>query len=94
MNIKSLQIQMHSLSLCFAFFKRKMALFLLILIFINFKIIFSYMNRLLFSFTNQLDSVIVEHRIFYYSVLLSINTLVLISAYIRYKFHKKRCNKN
>lgn len=90
MNIRSLQIKAHSIMLFFSLIKRKVALFLLIIILININAIFSYIKIFLFLIINKLDALILDHRIFYYSVILSINILLIISAYIRYKINKRR----
>ncbi|RYB53560.1 hypothetical protein D7255_07000, partial [Legionella pneumophila] len=90
MNIRSLQIKTHSIMLFFSLIKRKVALFLVIIILININAIFSYIKIFLFLIINKLDALILDHRIFYYSVILSINILLIINAYIRYKINKKR----
>ncbi|CZH13024.1 hypothetical protein D7256_03705 [Legionella pneumophila] len=76
--------------LFFSLIKRKVALFLVIIILININAIFSYIKIFLFLIINKLDALILDHRIFYYSVILSINILLIINAYIRYKINKKR----
>ncbi len=76
--------------LFFSLIKRKVALFLFIIILININAIFSYIKIFLFLIINKLDALILDHRIFYYSVILSINILLIISAYIRYKINKRR----
>ncbi len=76
--------------LFFSLIKRKVALFLVIIILININAIFSYIKIFLFLIINKLDALILDHRIFYYSVILSINILLIINAYIRYKINKRR----
>lgn len=76
--------------LFFSLIKRKVGLFLVIIILININAIFSYIKIFLFLIINKLDALILDHRIFYYSVILSINILLIINAYIRYKINKKR----
>ncbi len=76
--------------LFFSLIKRKVALFLVIIILININAIFSYIKNFLFLIINKLDALILDHRIFYYSVILSINILLIINAYIRYKINKRR----
>ncbi len=76
--------------LFFSLIKRKVALFLVIIILMNINAIFSYIKNFLFLIINKLEALILDHRIFYYSVILSINILLIINAYIRYKTNKRR----
>ncbi len=76
--------------LFFSLIKRKVGLFLVIIILININAIFSYIKNFLFLIINKLEALILDHRIFYYSVILSINILLIINAYIRYKTNKRR----
>lgn len=90
MNTRPLQIKAHSIILFFSLIKRKVAFFLVIIILININANFSYIKNFLFLIINKLDVLILDHRIFYYFVILSINILLIINAYIRYKTNKRR----
>ncbi|RYW87859.1 hypothetical protein D7221_08955 [Legionella pneumophila] len=65
MNIRSLQIKAHSIMLFFSLIKRKVALFLVIIILINSNAIFSYIKNFLFLIINKLDALILDHSEFF-----------------------------
>ncbi|HFD2321963.1 TPA: hypothetical protein ACF2QY_002537, partial [Legionella pneumophila] len=62
MNIRSLQIKAHSIMLFFSLIKRKVGLFLVIIILININAIFSYIKNFLFLIINKLEALILDHR--------------------------------
>ncbi len=50
--------------LFFSLIKRKVALFLVIIILMNINAIFSYIKNFLFLIINKLEALILDHRIF------------------------------
>ena len=94
MNIRTLQIKAHSIMLCFSLIKRKAAFLLLIVFLIKIKTIYPYMKSFSYLIINELDALILDHQIFYYSVILLINILLIANTYIKYKTtkmeHKKQ----
>ena len=83
MNIRNLQIKAHSAVLIFSLIKRKMAFLLLFIFFLYSQSIFSYMKHFLSLLFNKLDALILDHTIFYYSLILTINVLVIANACIK-----------
>jgi hypothetical protein len=72
--------------------KRKILFIVFFLALLNYKLVFSYLFTFNLLINKYLDKINIDHRMFYYSVILTINLIVIIHASLSYKSRKNILN--
>ena len=92
MNIRSLQIKMHYLSLIFMLIKKKILFIVFLLAIFNYKLIFSYLFSFNLFVNKCLDKINMDHQMLYFSAILAINIFVIVNVSLSYKLRKNKLN--
>ncbi|ERH42930.1 hypothetical protein N751_16160 [Legionella pneumophila str. Leg01/11] len=89
MNIRPLQIKIHSLSMIFMLIKKKLLFIVFLLAIFNYKLIFSCLFSFNLLINKCLDKINIDHQMLYFSAILAINIFVIVNVSLSYKSRKK-----